>query len=146
MKKVILVTSLVMIGFTAQAADTSVVYCISDARPVDGDMKKLQITKSSVNNYKFQLLVASGGRAGLYKKETSIDLSGCAFSIEISGVGECTEVSVDGFRGKVRLSTTRAFSLGRDQLRATIYTANEAGHEDSTQEVDFDLASCQFSK
>lgn len=129
----------------AHAADTTVVTCLKDARPYDGPLESLLITKNIKRNFSFDLLVQGSGFGGGYHKETKVALSDCSFSKVYPGAGECIEVTADGFRGPNRLALALAYSEGRDLIRATVYTSTTNG-EKVTQEVSFDLTACKFSK
>jgi len=144
MNKLIFLATLALSGsaFSAVTSDTTVLSCRGDERASDGELQEVMITKNSSGSYHYSIRVEGSSMGTTYKKESRVDRSRCSFSPKYPGIGECNEVTAEGFRGKNRLSVALAFSEGRDQYRMIHYQMNEMGDEAVTLEVAFDLTSC----
>ncbi len=143
--KLFLIIAVALVSSLAQAEST-VLTCLRDGRASDGPLKKLVITKTSDESFKFVMMSEGSGFSGTYKKEVSVGMSDCEFSNSSKGAGECREVTADGFAGNNRLTTVLAFQRGRELIRAINYKTGEDRRETVSAEISFDLSDCTLTQ
>lgn len=134
--------SLLLTASHANGAENFVLKCSSDERASDGLLQELVITQTPAGSHQYSLLVEGSAMGDAFKNEAKVEISNCGFSKKTPGIGACSEVTPDGFRGKNRLSIVLAFIEGRDQILVTNYVTEENSDEVLSLVSSFDVASC----
>ena len=138
------IVSLILMAVVGHAAASEIVLkCVEDRTASDGARAELVVTKAvEEGSYAYSLVVASYGRGGSYKQESRVEMGSCNFSGNADGLGSCSEITPDGFRGANRLVVGLIFMNHAYELVATNYFTDENGLESVSQEVFFDVSSC----
>lgn len=139
--------SLTFSSLGAQASDSPFMECFSDETESDGALQKLVITQTSKNNFKYELKTQSWSMSQGRMKEAvvAVNQASCTFTKKVRGVGICSEVTVDGYRGANSMRIELALGMNGDEaFRVTHIVEDEAGHTTVNLELLIDRSSCKL--